>query len=151
MIRIQGSVRDITSDNPVDNAQMEVLERGMGTFTDRNGRYELELPAGTHQIAIKAPGYSEFIQDIRVFSDDTWEIEMDLRAYRLDEVLLEAEATDQNISSTAMGVSQLSMRQMRRMPAFLGEVDVVKSILMLPGVSNGRRRSKWIQRKGRKY
>ena len=136
LIRIRGQVKDLSSGDPVDNAEMEVLDRGIGTFTDQNGRYELQVPRGEHQIAIRAPGFAEFVEDIRVYSDDSWEVEMDLRAYRLDEVLLEAEATDQNVSSTTLGVSQLSMRQMRRMPAFLGEVDVVKSILMLPGVSS---------------
>ena len=135
-VRIQGRVTDVNSGIPLTNAQMEVLEQGIGTFTDEQGRYELQIPMGTHQIAIRSAGFAEFVQDVRVYSDDNWEIEMDLRAYKLDEVLLQAEATDQNISSTNMGVSQLSMNQMRRMPAFMGEVDVVKSIMMLPGVSS---------------
>ncbi|MEM6631918.1 MAG: carboxypeptidase-like regulatory domain-containing protein [Bacteroidota bacterium] len=135
-VRIEGRVIDVTNGNPLARAQMEVLDKEIGTFTDERGRYELQVPVGEHQIAIRSTGFAEFVQDVVVYSDDQWEIEMDLTAYRLDEVLLEAEATDQNISSTNVGISQLSMNQMRRMPAFMGEVDVVKSIMMLPGVSS---------------
>ena len=57
-----------------------------------------------------------------------------IEAYELDEVLLEAEA-NRNVSSALSGVDQLSIREIKRLPAFMGEIDVIKSILLLPGVS----------------
>jgi outer membrane cobalamin receptor len=53
---------------------------------------------------------------------------------KLDEVVVLANKKDENVSRTNMGVEKLTMNEIKRMPALMGEVDVIKAIQLLPGV-----------------
>src|SRR5690606_3675466 len=61
------------------------------------------------------------------------EIEEDTR--ELEEVVVLGEALDNNVKSTEMGVAKLDIKQINKIPALLGEVDVIRSIQLLPGVT----------------
>ncbi len=134
-IVLQGRVIDTANGKAVSGATIRIVDRSFGSVTDQDGFYRMEMTPGTYELVLEATGYANIYENIKIFSTATFDISPDLRSYRIDEVLLEAQADDQNISSTDIGLDRLSIKQIQRMPAFMGEIDVVKSIVMLPGVN----------------
>lgn len=53
----------------------------------------------------------------------------------LEDVTIEADAADRNVTSISAGVNKVTIREIESLPAFLGEVDVIKSLQTLPGVA----------------
>ena len=135
LVKLQGRITDLQNGKVVKGARIEMEGTGRGAITDQAGRFEIDLLPGIYQVIIRADGYADMVEDIRLWSTANWDLKLDLQAYRLDEVLLEAEASDQNVSGAQIGLNRLSIREIKRIPAFLGEVDVIKSILTLPGVN----------------
>ena len=54
----------------------------------------------------------------------------------MQEVTIKAEDPEEGVEGTQMGRVSLEMQQIERLPALLGEVDVLKAIQLLPGVSS---------------
>lgn len=134
-VKIQGFINDDNNQEPLIGATILVEETGSGTSSDATGQYELNLPVGTYQIKIQSIGYQESLRTLKVYSDGSLDLLLAKEAIQLAEVVVEADGAEQSIRSTQMGVENISVKQLKKLPAFLGEVDVVKSLLLLPGVS----------------
>ncbi|PXY38954.1 hypothetical protein DMB65_20050 [Flavobacterium cheongpyeongense] len=100
------------------------------------GSYSLALPAGEHQLKINHLGYQE-AEKIMYLGQDTKEsLFLRGRTEELQEVIIKDGRYKVNIKSSEMSVNKLSISAIKKMPVVLGEVDVLKSILLLPGVTN---------------
>ena len=132
---IVGYVRDETSGEPIIGATIFVADLKVGVNTDQYGYYSLSLPKGGHTLTFRSYGKEEKQQQVTLMGDGNLDMEMMNAIRQLDEVLIEAER-DANVESTQMGVSQLSIQTLKQMPSFMGEIDVIKSTLLLPGVQS---------------
>ena len=130
-----GYVRDETSGEPIIGAAVFVAALQLGVTTDQYGYYSLSLPKGAHTIGFRSYGKEERQQPVTLMGDGKLDMEMTNVIRQLDEVVIEAER-DANVASTQMGVSQLSIQTLKQMPSFMGEIDVIKSTLLLPGVQS---------------
>ncbi len=134
-VRIQGNITDRYSGDPLVGVTLLVEKSGTGTVSEPDGSYQLDLALGSHFITIQAIGYRQIYKQFEVYSDEEYDIKLDVKSFQLQEVVIEGVADDQNVSSTQIGVKELSMREIREIPSFLGEADVIKGLLTLPGVS----------------
>ncbi|MEO1450196.1 MAG: TonB-dependent receptor, partial [Bacteroidota bacterium] len=132
---LTGIIRDGNTQEIISGATIKVPILSKGALTDESGSFQLALPLGEFQASVEAAGYDPLVRTVVILGDGTWDVDMDLKAYSLDAVELEGEATDRNVSSTLIGVNELKIGQIQGIPAFMGEVDVVKSLLTLPGVN----------------
>ncbi|MEM7655553.1 MAG: TonB-dependent receptor [Bacteroidota bacterium] len=132
---LSGYVYDVDTDDNVAGGQIRVPKLQSGAFIDSLGRFSLKLPTGLHVVEIEALGHQKITQEIYLFSDGEWAVAAVSSAYSLDEILLEAESVGQDLASVTAGRVQLSMRDLRQSPTLFGEVDVVNTLLTLPGVS----------------
>ncbi len=132
---ISGILRDLDTEEPLAGGQISFPELGTGTFSASGGKFEIRIPTGKHEAIIKAPGREEIITQIVAFSDGSLEISLGYTAFQLDEVLLQAGSEGQSAESRQAGRVQLSMINIKRSPALMGEVDIINAILLLPGVS----------------
>ena len=106
-------------------------------MTNEYGFYSLTAPEGDYEISISYVGYTEVRKTINLNSDQILDFEMAESSTLLDEVVITAEEPQKtNIRTPQMGVAKLKASTIKEMPAVLGEVDVIKSIQMLPGVTN---------------
>ena len=133
---LSGYILGVDNDETQIGATIFVKELNKGTSSDVNGRYEIELPIGTYTLAIKSIGYLENLQQITIYQDGTLDIGLYREAVDLTEIVVEGEALDANVKSSQIGVEKLSTKEIKKLPAFMGEADVVKSLILLPGVSN---------------
>ena len=134
--KIRGVVVDSELNEPIIGSTIFFPELDKGTATDFDGSFEIELPVGKHEATVSFIGYNSLSSFISVFNDGELEINLTKVAIALDEVVVEAAAADANVSSAEIGVTRLKVDEIRKLPTFMGEVDVVKSLLLQPGVSS---------------
>jgi hypothetical protein len=96
----------------------------------------LTLPAGQYTVEISYIGYQKIQQKVDLFSNTKLDIELTPEAEQLSEIVIQADETEtRKVQALEMSTAKLDIKTITRMPAFLGEADVVKSLLSQPGVS----------------
>ena len=133
--KISGVVRDAENNDPVIGASVQWQDLDLGTITDIDGKFEFEIPAGVHYLKISFVGYQELNTSVRVLSDGDLRLKMEKGAINLEEVTVSAQKADESVESVQIGVARLSVESIKKTPSFLGEADVVKSLLLSAGVS----------------
>jgi hypothetical protein len=134
-LTLRGSIKDGKRNEAVIGARISVESLGIGTVTDVEGNYQLSLEAGKYEITYSAIGLETKKKTVQLNGSGTLDLELLEKAVALNEVRIEAVRQDANVSGNQMGVSKLRISEIKKMPALLGEVDVVKSVQMLPGVT----------------
>ncbi|WP_353482161.1 TonB-dependent receptor [Haliscomenobacter sp.] len=134
--KVSGLVLQQKDKTPVIGASVRVIDQNRGSATNEDGRFELELPVGKHQLLIQYIGNADLIQDIQLASDGTLTLSMESAAVNLDEVVVGAKAVDANVENVQIGLTRLDLKSINKLPSFLGETDVIKSLLLSPGVSS---------------
>ncbi len=107
-----------------------------GAISNEYGFYSLDIPAGATQIIASYIGYESQTIDITSLDKSQLNIKLSPSSESLDEVVVEANSTVTDIQTPQMSVNKLSSKQIKEMPALFGEVDVVQSLQLLPGVTN---------------
>ncbi|MEM7370704.1 MAG: TonB-dependent receptor plug domain-containing protein [Bacteroidota bacterium] len=133
---LTGRVFESNTDIGLANASISFPDLQQGGLTDTSGTFLVKIPTGYHRTIVKATGRETREFGIWVYSDGEWDIELNFTAFQMEEVLLSAEGEDRNVSQTQAGVVKISPIDIRRMPNLLGEIDVLKSITLIPGVSS---------------
>lgn len=107
----------------------------IGTVTNYNGYYDFQLTPGKYKIRFTYLGYSMIEKDIVVDnSRKRLNINMKTEAHMLDNVVVTSERKDANVRELAMSVQKLEIKRIKRIPALMGEVDIIKAVQLLPGV-----------------
>ena len=132
---IKGTVYNYETEEALAGAQIGFPDLKKLVLTDSMGRFDAELPTGTHEVILEGAGHEKRTITAIIYSDGEWDIALSYTAYQLEEVLMEGEAEGQSSSSAEAGKIQLSMIDVRRSPSLMGEVDIVNTILLVPGVS----------------
>ncbi len=111
-----------------------------GTTTNEYGFYTFNLPEGKQKIIISYLGFKTITKEINLTKNLTLNIELQEESETLDDVVISTKEAKiiNRIRKPQMSVTQLKIKTIKQMPAFLGEIDIIKSITLLPGVtSNG--------------
>lgn len=133
-ITISGYVRDAATGEELIGANVAVLDRGTGTITNTYGYYALSLEPGFYTLVYSYVGYVTETRPLNLSIDQVLNIEMRESHQELQEVTITAEADNANVTRLETGSTQLPIQSIRKIPALLGEVDVIKAIQLLPGV-----------------
>lgn len=132
---IDGYVKDGKNGESIIGATVYKLGSNMGATSNEYGFYSLMLPKGQHTIAVSLIGFRTFTFSINLEKSITKNIELNEEGTDLEEVVVSAEAEDKNVKSVEMSVAKLDIKQINKIPALLGEVDVIRAIQLLPGVT----------------
>lgn len=132
---ISGYVKDAGDGEAIIGAVVYKQGTQLSTTTNEYGFYSLTLPAGKHTLVTSYLGYMNIVSEVELSKNTTLNFEAKEQGRDLQEVEVSAEAADKNIKSTEMSATKIDMKQIAKMPALLGEVDVIKTIQLLPGVT----------------
>ncbi|MEK6476259.1 TonB-dependent receptor [Catalinimonas sp. 4WD22] len=132
---ISGYVREGATGQGITGATVFVQDIQQGTSTNLNGYFTISLPVGVHQLVINSLGFEDENRNVRVISDGTLSVDLYEGTARLEEITITERAEDYNVSSPQMSATRMDIQKVKKMPAFLGEVDLINSIELLPGVS----------------
>jgi len=133
---ISGYVKDASNGEYSIGASVYVKELLKGANTNQYGFYSITLEKGKYRLVASYVGYENFEKEITLDKDLKINIDLKPSAINVKEVEITSERADNNISSTDVGAVKLDMEEIKKLPAFLGEVDVLKTIQLLPGVKS---------------
>lgn len=132
---ISGYVKDAETGESLISAAVAIPGAKTGANTNAYGFYSITLPEGTYKIVTSYVGYSKYEKEINLNQDLKLDIELEPDAVLSEEVVVTARKQDANIKSVELSTIELSTATIKKIPAFLGEVDVVRAIQLQPGVT----------------
>lgn len=124
------------NNQPVLAANIIIENENRGTVTDKNGEYSIALPEGTYQLKVTYLGYKTIQKEILLNKNKTLNFNLTPQTEDLQEVVVTDNIEGINIKDPEMSVSKLDASSIKKIPVVFGEVDVIQSLLQLPGVSN---------------
>lgn len=132
---IAGYVRNAATGEPIIGAAVYIDQPQIGVTTDALGFYALTIPRGKQRLRIRSIGMRETFRQIIFYSDGKLDIEMIESVTALKEVKVKAGA-DVNIAGSQMGQVKLTIKNMKQIPTVMGETDLLRTIMTLPGVKS---------------
>jgi hypothetical protein len=132
---LSGYIKDAKNGEALIGATIYKQGSQLGASANEYGFYSLTLPKGEHVIVAAIIGYQTYTWTINLDKNITRSIELNEEGKQLDEVVITAEQEDKNVKSVEMGTAKLDIKQINKIPALLGEVDVIRAIQLLPGVT----------------
>jgi len=132
---ISGYITDGSSGEALIGATIYVEEIKGGSVTNVYGYYSISLEAGDYTIEFRYVGFNSVTRTVNLNANNEINIELAEVNRELEEVVIMAEKSNENVESVEMSVNKLDIKTIERIPALLGEVDIIKSIQLLPGVS----------------
>jgi hypothetical protein len=132
---LSGYVRDSLSGETLIGASIVINGEGKGVNSNQYGFYSITLPEGTYHIVVSFVGYQ--VQEFQVtLNQNTVQNFSLLQRSVLQEVIVSSRRKDGNVENAQMGRIDLSMSQIKSVPVIFGEVDILKTMQLLPGVRN---------------
>jgi hypothetical protein len=133
---LSGSISDAKNNETLIGVNLSIPELKTGVSTNEYGFYSITLPKGVYKITITAVGYQSIDQTIDLKENTKTNFKITANEELLQEVIIADKSKKINLRKPEMSVNKLSIATIKKMPVVLGEVDVLKSILLLPGVTN---------------
>ena len=132
---VSGYITDARSGEALGIARIFVQELKTGTVVNNYGFYSLTLPIGIYQIEYRCDGFVTIEKTIDLQANQTISLELEMAVQEVKDIRVSGKRSD-NVNSAKLGQMELKMDQVKTLPAFMGEVDVVKTLQLLPGVSS---------------
>lgn len=135
---ISGYITDQVSGETLIGANVyQITDPAQGATSNVYGFYSLTLPEGTYGLTFSYLGYQDQSMEVNLNQDIKYNIELS-QGVVMTEVTISAkeQEKDENVESTQMGVVELEVQNIKKLPALLGEVDILKTMQLLPGVSS---------------
>lgn len=134
---VRGIIKDAKNGETLLGATVFLKGTTNGAVTNPYGFYSLTAPEGNYTLIVSYMGYEEISKDITLNQDQVIDLELFEASNQLNEVVVTADEPERiSIKKPQMSVSKLNASTIKQIPAVLGEVDVIKSIQLLPGVTN---------------
>ena len=133
---VSGYVKEEATGESMIGANVYIKELMKGSQTNQYGFYSITVEAGKYHLIISYLGYHDQVYNIDLKQDLRMNISLKDNSITVDEVVVTSEKTDKNVKSSQMGINKLEMEEIKSIPAFMGEVDILKTIQLLPGVKS---------------
>jgi hypothetical protein len=132
---LSGYVTDSKNGEALIGVKVYIPSTNQGAVTNNYGFYSLTVNSGKYTIEFRSGLYPSESREIDLTADVRLDIELGTNVKDLKEIVINAKKGE-NVNSTQMGQIQLDIEKIKTLPAFMGEVDVIKTIQLLPGVSS---------------
>lgn len=133
---LNGTITDNKSNETLIGVNIFIPENKATISTNEYGFYSITLPKGTYTLIISYLGYNNTEEKIELNQNFKKNFSLTSSDQQLQEVIITENKKRAEIHKPEMSVNKLSVQSIKQMPAVMGEVDVLKSILTLPGVTN---------------
>jgi hypothetical protein len=130
---ISGYILEKETGQPVIGAQIYLNDLSFGTATDKYGYYILTVPDGSHILRLNYLGRKEQVLSIDVYGNGTLNLNMEEKLLELRGVVIRAEK-DYNLRGLQIGLEKVDNQSIRLNSSSMGEGDLLKTALLLPGV-----------------
>ncbi|SHM63059.1 TonB-dependent receptor, partial [Flavobacterium xinjiangense] len=133
---LSGTVSDAKSNETIIGVNVYIPELKTGTTTNEYGFYSITIPKGNYRVQVSSVSFQTITESVNLDKNTKNNFKLFSSEEQLQEVVIKKDRKATNIKKAEMSVNKLSIATIKKMPVVLGEVDVLKSILLLPGVTN---------------
>ncbi|NLR57410.1 TonB-dependent receptor [Chitinophaga polysaccharea] len=137
-VTLSGIINMKTSTETIIGASIFIPGAKVSTITNAYGFYSVTLPKGEYTIVISCVGFETIEEHIVLAANTRKNFSMPEKSKNLNEVVIKYNGSANNIRKPEMSVNKLSISTIKKMPAVMGEVDILRAILQLPGVSTAQ-------------
>lgn len=130
---ISGVVTEKESGQPITGAIVFISDLNLGTVTDQYGYYVMTIPPGMHELNLRYMGRKDQSFKINLTGNGTLNISMEERLLELRGVVIKADK-DFNVRNLQPGLEKMDIQTIRQVSSTMGEGDLMKTALLLPGV-----------------
>jgi hypothetical protein len=130
-----GYVRDRKNGEAISGATVFVDNSNTKVVTDQFGYYALRLPIGRYTLRVSSMGMKDTKRELQLYSEGSFSVEMEEYIASLKAVVVSTERKS-NLRGTQMGLDKVSIKTIKQLPSVLGESDVLRVVLTLPGVTS---------------
>lgn len=132
---LSGYLTDSKNGEALIGVKVFIPSINQGAVTNNYGFYSLTVNSGKYSVEFRSGIYPTESKEIDLSKDVRFDFELGSNTKDLKEVVINAKKGE-NVNSTKMGQIELDIEKIKTLPAFMGEVDVIKTIQLLPGVSS---------------
>jgi len=133
---LSGTITDNKNNETLIGVNVYIPEIKSVAITNEYGFYSITLPQGNYTMQISYVGFQTITEKVVLLENTKINFSLFDSSEILKEVIVSGQNTGSNIRSPEMSLNKLSISAIKRMPVVLGEVDILKSLLLLPGVTN---------------
>ncbi len=134
---VSGHIKDRKNGEALIGATCYFPDIKKGITSNEYGYYSVTVPVGTYKISFSYIGYETQNFTIDLSKSQVLDILLADNSRQLSDVNVIATRKDRNIESTEMSVEKLPVKLVKKLPSFMGEVDILKTITLLPGIQSG--------------
>jgi hypothetical protein len=131
---VSGRVRDAKGESVVGALVYGEVPTN-GVTTDQFGAYTLTLPVGRQRLQVRALGFKNTTKLLNLHGSGRLDVDLEADITALKEVVVEGEKA-KNVTSLRMGVTKLDIKDIKQIPTVFGEADILRVVLLLPGVKS---------------
>jgi len=133
---LSGYIKDADNGETLIGANVYVPSLNAGTVSNEYGFYSMTIPMGEYEVVYSYIGFQQEAIALDLSQNRTQNVELLLESATLDEVVVSSKAKNANVSDLEMSVNTLDISTIEKLPTLLGEVEILRSIQLLPGVSS---------------
>jgi hypothetical protein len=135
-ITLSGTVYDDLNNETLIGVSVYFPELKSGTITNEYGFYSITIPKGNYQLQLSYLGYTTLLETLELSEKITKNFKLKEATESLDEIVIESNIEKLNIKTPQMSVNNLTSSTIKQIPVVLGEADIIKSLILLPGVTS---------------
>ncbi|MGA7160346.1 MAG: TonB-dependent receptor [Bacteroidota bacterium] len=130
-----GTIKNAETGEALIGASILVKElKTVGASSNAYGFYSLTIPQGKYTLVVQFVGFHTMIDTVTLDKDRIINFPLAPDLVKVGEVVVTADRSDKNVTSTEMGSNNLEVREVKSIPVLLGERDILKTIQLLPGI-----------------
>ncbi|MFN8922465.1 MAG: TonB-dependent receptor [Sphingobacteriia bacterium] len=131
---LSGYVKDLSNGEALIGASVMLREVQAGAYTNEYGFFSITVPTGSYTLSVSYLGYSTIVRQLKLDADQKLELEMSTEALSTEAIEVKGERA--NVEEVRMSTNSLDIVQVKNLPALFGEVDIMKTLSLLPGVQS---------------
>ena len=131
---IKGTITDGKLGDRLPGAIVYVRDQDKGISTNSRGEFEMELPTGRHLLQLSYVGFEPLRQEIELVEDGEIMFDLFEETHSLEEITVKGDHA--NASRTQMSMMRVNAKEIKKLPVLMGEADVIKSVVMMPGIQS---------------
>ena len=132
---ISGYVKDQSGEELI-GATIYIPQLKTGSVTNVYGFYSITIPEGNYQLDYSYIGYKTETKEINLNKDISLPVSLSEDTKSIEEVIVTAERKNDNVVRTEMSTVKLQAKEIKKIPALMGEVDIIKAIQLMPGIQS---------------
>ncbi len=135
-VTLTGTVSDGKTGDPLFGATIFIENTTNAVISKLNGEYSLEIYPGIYTLVVSSIGFEKAAYKVKIISNGNLDIELFEKSHEIDEVAIYGQRLHDNVRGNQMSLVEMDAKNIKKLPAIVGEKDILKSLTLMPGVKS---------------